>query len=104
MIGSFVAVYLEQQLVKSDSNDQSRRLSFLWFLVVYTDQNDKAIELVMDLLPITDVLVRYIDSKNAQFFTTALRVIGNVISHEKYEFYTFWNIIMVLGMNIQNYS
>jgi hypothetical protein len=53
---------------------------FMWFLVKYTDREEKAIDIVMEQLPLIEVMINYLQHESLPLFTVSLRLIGNISS------------------------
>lgn len=68
---------LEQYL----TTHKSQECRFLWFCSEYTQLSDSAIEIVMDYLPLTSVIMEYLSQQDdPALFVAAVRLVGNIIT------------------------
>ena len=63
-----------------------KELGIFWFLIKLTEQEDQAIDLVMEQMPITSLLVDFMSSDYYDHFVVAVRFIGNILSSTNSEY------------------
>ena len=51
-------------------------------MIKYTEIEEKAIDIVMEQLPIVIIVIDYLQSEEHQKIMAAIRLIGNISSHE----------------------